>query len=853
MFKTSLSLSSSFWKSTIYNKNQCIREYINKRLLCSVIENGDNVIYTDRWAMNFPDLKTQLTKYLNLYNKEDTFIESHLLQPLHKWGRMNVEGQLSLSVLQRATRHTLADTYYKDIDMVNAEPKAFYEMLKQYGVSTSILEILKDYCENRKQRITEIIEYYNLPDITLAGKIIMTKEERVKKWFLSIFNGGDLNTIIANNDLNNYRIDTNPYLLNFWDKYAEIIDIIYTPNRHIYDDYCESKCEDTSTYTEIEIKRKIVAFVYQTLERKIQETAIIHLVENKGLILEEIIPSQDGFMVRRGLWRDEFITDIENAINSKFGFSIPFKVKDFDEKFTIDLLDNDLYDDFINNTNHEYYANNDIEASELVFEKIKKNLCSCDGRLYYKSGNIWIYGARVEDYIKTIIKNMNIHKRKLVCGKDGVERYVITEFAQKNSIIDSVYKVLMIGLLDKVKDPLFYNKLHTSNRGKFAFIDGVLDYATNKFYNWNSPELKEYYTTIIINRPFRAYFENPDRIMIEKIKTDIFESLVGRDDINLFLQFLSRAVSGFCLDKNLANYMGNRDCGKGVIYELLKAYEAYVGPFDINNLLCSRQSKDGREPERERAWLVSLEFIRLAISQETDEADPTTGKMAENKKINNKAMKSFQSGFDNITAREAYGKVINFNIDATALILGNYDIEFSGSKDGEQHLIKFSGANTYITEEQYDIKLAEKGPIYMGTYRKRDDDLYKKINANYEYKNAVIMLLLENFINKPCSQIRDADIDEEGRVVSTNCRDRIFDFYEITGNQTDMVGKDLLHSLIGGDKKKVICELKSLGCIGKAHLRMYINEEHIDEYGDTINTSKRVSVYMGLKLKPEEV
>ena len=535
MFRQSLALTSPFWKQTIYSENHCINEYIDERLLCSIIEYGENVIYDDKkWSKYFPDLKTHLLKYHGLcYNGK--FV-SQLYQPKHKWGRMNINRQLSLSVLHRKTRHTLAYKFYKDIDMVNAEPCAFYEMLKQNGVAEDKLEILKDYCENRKLRISEIIAYYNLQPLKKNGNIIMTAEERVKKWFLGLFNGGDLNTIIIQNDLSNLRLECNPYLLNFWQKYQEIINIIAEPNRHIYEDYCNNGREffsdddvsDGDENSDIAIKRKIVAFVYQTIERKIQETAILFLVESRALLLEDIIPSQDGFMVREEIWCDEFITGIEDAVNCKFGFKIPFKVKEFDERFEVQLLTDAYFQEFMENSVvRAYYADNDTQASELVFNKIKGILKSCKGRLYLKLNNRWVHGDEVVDAIKNIIKRMNIQKETETRGKGGEVFYQYKDYSALNSGVESIYKQLLLGLHERVRDDGFYDKLHNSTQGKLAFLDGVLDFVNREFINWRTDKLEDYYTTVIINREFKKYFDNPDLKMIDYIREDIIESLIG--------------------------------------------------------------------------------------------------------------------------------------------------------------------------------------------------------------------------------------------------------------------------------------------------------------------------------------
>ena len=67
-------------------------------------------------------------------------------------------------------------------------------------------------------------------------------------------------------------------------------------------------------------------------------------------------------------------------------------------------------------------------------------------------------------------------------------------------------------------------------------------------------------------------------------KNDIFEPLFGLDDVDMALHFLSRAVAGHFEDKIWASYLGNRNCGKGILYDLFAyAFEKYIGPVDLPN------------------------------------------------------------------------------------------------------------------------------------------------------------------------------------------------------------------------------------------------------------------------------
>ena len=145
-------------------------------------------------------------------------------------------------------------------------------------------------------------------------------------------------------------------------------------------------------------------------------------------------------------------------------------------------------------------------------------------------------------------------------------------------------------------------------------MDGVLDFQTKLFYTWKNINF-DYYSTVQINRNYQEYFQKPDEKEIENVKKQIYDIAFG-DKVDTALHFLSRALCGHCEDKNFSVYIGNRDCGKGVIYDSLKhAFESYVKPFELSMIQYQRETNQD-ETSRKLYWLLDLEFARLAVSQE---------------------------------------------------------------------------------------------------------------------------------------------------------------------------------------------------------------------------------------------
>ena len=172
------------------------------------------------------------------------------------------------------------------------------------------------------------------------------------------------------------------------------------------------------------------------------------------------------------------------------------------------------------------------------------------------------------------------------------------------------------------------------------------------------------------------------------------ENLFG-DKLNTALHFLSRAIAGNIEDKNWATYLGNRDCGKGVLYDgLTGAFGDYVKTFELANMMYQRKSSTA-ETSKTLYWLIDLQFVRLAISQEV----PTP---EQNMKMDGTMLKKVTGGGDNIVARRNYDREdSHFVLDATFFMLGNNAINVD-VKDAYEHCVEFSSVNQFKSQQQID-------------------------------------------------------------------------------------------------------------------------------------------------------
>ena len=279
----------------------------------------------------------------------------------------------------------------------------------------------------------------------------------------------------------------------------------------------------------------------------------------------------------------------------------------------------------------------DNEAADMIVELLKDTFINVDGKYYYKEANCWINNKqRVDSLVLLYVTEKEIFKLN---SKFEPEPYSQNVHGASN-IIKLVYAKIRVRLSN-----IEYNLFHSTTKKKLCFLDGVLNFETKKFTLWVDLE-ETVYTTVVIKRNFKSYFDNPDRHFIDKIKNDIFSNLYG-SKTDLALKFFSRAIAGCNEDKIFMSYSGNRNCGKGVQYSLMEnAFGDYVKSFNLENMLCDRQSKKSSDLARENSWIMDLEFARAAVSQETE--DNENDDIKKELKVSNKVMKSLLSGGDSL-------------------------------------------------------------------------------------------------------------------------------------------------------------------------------------------------------------
>lgn len=263
------------FRSSIFLQKKC-EEYVDEELLEGFIYDKMGISYDGirRYiAVPFKAELDQITLYKRKWNKQTKSIHITYHLPKHKWGRILPNQHVSLSVFHRPTRHSFAEQYI-DIDMINAHPSIFLTYAKAHSLN---LPHLETYVSTTKQFRQEIATFYNTT-ISIA-----------KELCLRLMFGGGFSEWFQ--DFNIEKTEKMEALRLLQIELRSLMEIVYTNNPMIKKEVL--KLEPTKWPTEYKAKCGVFALWACTIERQIQETAILAL----NIRIEDVIPCQDGFMI----------------------------------------------------------------------------------------------------------------------------------------------------------------------------------------------------------------------------------------------------------------------------------------------------------------------------------------------------------------------------------------------------------------------------------------------------------------------------------------------------------------------------------------------------------------------------
>jgi len=698
-------LLKTAWTKSIFTKKK-MKERVDINLIYGFIKSEMGIAYQgcSRYDGLPCEIKTELDqiKYLrNQYDKKAKTIRMAHCLPKHKWGRTIPIGYSSLSVLHRPTRHKLSEKEYIDIDIVNCQPQLIQEICRQRNIK---VDALGKYCRNPKKYRAYVAEYHGCD------------KDTAKKLFVCLMFGGKYDSWIKDNDIqknenNRYKL---PYDIE--GEMTAVIDAVYTANPHIVKDVL--KQNPKKWLNDGEKKRGVMGLWSQTLERRIMEDSIWFLHENKHFVVEDVVPCQDGLMILKDLYYDTILADLANNILDKYGFTIEFVIKPFDEAIEIPTFEDvKSYDEWVDCLSCKRLADH------LVLMKDDHIVNNNDGVFVFYNGRWYNETDEKKRNRLTLFVSEDLYENRKTPIQDAVEltedeAESLLKTLRTNTSNGAIFKDIIRHTL-AIQAGKFDGLKFDARKDLLGFTNGVIELPTGTFRPY---EYNDYITLTTLYE-----YKPPDYSNREVLKMKLEVLLLMRSiqdkpsHLSLLYQILCSGLDGNLYQKFFF-FNGKGGNGKGLISGLMQSILGINFCISPKEIVLKGLNKGGATPE-----IAGLQHKRYLIFSEMGGV------------IDNNAFKKLTGG-ELFEGRGLYEKDVNFKLEASIVGEFNNPPDFEEAlTGGEERRAVDVGFNNNFTDDPDKI-----GKTINGVFFKKDNPYF----TTDEFVSKASPILLDILLDK---------------------------------------------------------------------------------------------------------
>ena len=466
------------------------------------------------------------------------------------------------------------------------------------------------------------------------------------------------------------------------------------------------------------------------------------------------------------------------------------------------------------------FANNDLEASNAIYELVKGNIIYSQNTLYYKCNHLWIDNQKaIECELTNFIQNQKIYKTN---SKEEIIDFVQNIKNAKNVCQTLINKVISL------KDNGWVSDLTTSSLGTILFTNGYYNFKTEIFYTFDDPDYNHNIKFLeLIPYDFTPFSDNEIKQM-EVIKNKLFYNPFGEEVGDYYMTLIARALAGDKMKKCLFG-IGSSNTGKSVMTAAIKsAFGGYYGGFNAINIA---YTKSGDEAQKLR-WLLLLKTKRIIISNEIQMGIEIDGNAI--KKISN-------GGNDDIIARVHQGNETPFELVCLAIIFANDLDKITPTDDAV--------VNRVCAIEHKRICVDKKMEECNEFEMEKDASLEEYIKT-IEFKRVFIGILIQSYLKFQENKRVDIEPNELKKcsmaVIGANYDviDTFKSDFEITDNENDYVLSSDIEKWLTDKKLKI--SMMKFGMEIKKYAKT-MNMENIDNKVQHVPGKKSKRCWIGIK------
>ena len=728
-----------------YNKKLSLNDYINNKNIVNNNMNQFIKFYKSKNKFNKIELyeTPNFEKLKYIIDNKSKFIKSgyqRVVEDAINY-KKNVKSNL-LKVVYKENK----DIRLKTTPSVNSN--TICKNLRNF-IFDNVIDL--DIVNSQISVFINLIDIYDLGDYPILTKVYKNKATFLKANNLS---KDELIKIINNGKVNN-TMDC-MILCNEMDSlYNEFIKLeIFKP---LY-----KKCMNHLNYSNDQsknIKSSFISWVYQSIECKILLLCYDYLIDNNHTISSL---EYDGIKIKNNF---DKVDELNEYVKLHTGLDIEFTIKEM----TVDKELKLLYDNFVDsNTLIDngtiQVADNDREASNIIYEKIKNILIFSRDNYYYKQNNVWISNFKnIRCLLINYVMDFNLFKSN--------DKGDLVDYSQNRrnavNIADSTLDKCVCNVNDN-----FVNNIFSSSLGYILFNNGYYDFKNSKFINLND---KDFNNKIIFTEKIAFDFDVKliDNDYINDISNRLFTLPFNKQIGDYYLLNLARGLAGDCMKRCIFG-IGDSNTGKSMITSILKeCIEGYFGDYNAVNLTYKKYSSDEASNLR---WLMLLKNKRIICSNELKTGTDIDGNML--KKVSN-------GGLDAITARGHCSNEVSFKLPFLMIVFANDINRITPKDDAVMRRVKaIHYTKVFVDtepENEFELKMDKGLDEEIKTDKFKINFLQLLFNS---YKN-----YLENGENEPdeIKQMKDEIIGVEDSAINILLED-----YEITNDENDYIESNIL-------------------------------------------------------------
>lgn len=665
---STLVLSKEFAKKSVFWNGRSpirVREHANMLKIVGFIQNDMGITYQGNPRYEHATTcKTEIQmmkSYHNNYVREnECYGTAHKLTKMC-WGRTLPVDYLSLSVMHRPTRHALCDGIYADKDMVNAHVSILCEIFK--NKPNIDISALLEYNSDPKRWRSELAVYHGIDPVK--------NKDDAKQLFIRMLFGGGYSQWIKDFDISRNILPSqgHPLILRIQNELSVIQEEFYNANPQMVKDL---KKHDAVKFADVrQLKRSLLATALQTIERWIMEECIQFLTDEKRFDIRDIVPCQDGMMILKSLDYPGIEDDFERITLERFGMSVKWVDKPFDE--AIDIPDGiiektlDEWNDFLT----------DFGISKLIIDtygdRIRYKRPTEDSRDF-----LYIFDSVRKRWFSEEPKSPPTLLNMITSMYDGVA----SELANDDSLTDKELNRLSmrartlllssagnVGILKKLLCIAEWSDVEfDANPYLLGFENGYLDLRTGDFL--------EYSEDIHITLTTQYNYYKPDYVNCQRdieIREDLITAFKGMfetdEDLFYVMQVLASGLDGINY-QHIWFFQGVGGNGKSLGISL---NEKVLGVRFCKAASGAILTADSQKANQSSEDVVLLKNGRTVVFNEMDKVEGMTWSSLK-----------ILTGGDTITARKMYKGLEQFKLNASVICAFNEKPDLIGNVVGPE-------------------------------------------------------------------------------------------------------------------------------------------------------------------------